>query len=458
MLWRDQNMLYSTVERRRREMNTEGDVSQDTETDPDYSPKVHLSKGKISSKDEERLFVLATAGRVKYGAIHKYGGKASTSKTKRRGWCPVQRCTCVGAFLPQHLRQVHHLDNKGQTYRSYLKMARYYQGSDEWQPNPSTPSPKKTSPITKPSKRPLEVLALTDDSDSEPKLKRRKIEKGDESSQYSRKAVPPSPPHATTPSVAPTTTPSVAPASGAKVDSEESDSAYEQEVDENEEAYFTHLAPQMPRHRWLVAFYTYLITPAAGFHCDSNRLQHVVEVKILEQLQPSGSNVQVLSKDDGCKVWLDWVLPNLTKRAAGILKSYLNSLQMFLELLLNREKKADLPDMPESERKSLDEVRNSLTGWRRTITKETSAARYTKNLQETENLLTTKEVNDIMTSETAQEGIHALEVAQNATNSHFISAAQYAAARHYILVQLTRSVGRSWRFETATIGQFKAAK
>ena len=33
-------MLYSTVERRRREMNTEGDVSQDTETDPDYSPKV----------------------------------------------------------------------------------------------------------------------------------------------------------------------------------------------------------------------------------------------------------------------------------------------------------------------------------------------------------------------------------------------------------------------------------
>ena len=73
-------------------------------------------------------------------------------------------------------------------------------------------------------------------------------------------------------------------------------------------------------------------------------------------------------------------------------------------------------------------------------------------------LLTTKEVNDIMTSETAQEGIHALEVAQNATNSHFISAAQYAGARHYILVQLTRSVGTSWRFETATIGQFKAAK
>lgn len=32
-------MLYSTVERRRREMNVKGGVSDDTETDPHYSPK-----------------------------------------------------------------------------------------------------------------------------------------------------------------------------------------------------------------------------------------------------------------------------------------------------------------------------------------------------------------------------------------------------------------------------------
>ena len=37
MLLRVQNMLYSTVEKRRRAMNVEGDVSDDTETDPNYS-------------------------------------------------------------------------------------------------------------------------------------------------------------------------------------------------------------------------------------------------------------------------------------------------------------------------------------------------------------------------------------------------------------------------------------
>lgn len=41
MLQRVQNMLYSTVERRRREMNVEGGMSDDTETDPHYSPKVN---------------------------------------------------------------------------------------------------------------------------------------------------------------------------------------------------------------------------------------------------------------------------------------------------------------------------------------------------------------------------------------------------------------------------------
>lgn len=86
----------------------------------------------------------------------------------------------------------------------------------------------------------------------------------------------------------------------------------------------------------------------------------------------------MLSKDDGCKVWLDWVVPNLTKWAAGTLKSYLNSLHTFLEFVLNMGKKADLPDMPETERKSLDEVHNSLKGWRWMITNETLAARYTK--------------------------------------------------------------------------------
>lgn len=74
-------------------------------------------------------------------------------------------------------------------------------------------------------------------------------------------------------------------------------------------------------------------------------------------------------------------------------------------------------------------------------------------------LLTTKEVNDIMTLETAQEGIQVLEVAQNTTDSHGLTVAQYTAAHDYILVQLTRSISTCpSTLETATIRQFNAAK
>lgn len=196
-------------------------------------------------------------------------------------------------------------------------MARHYQGSDEeWHPHLSTPSSKKTSPLAKHSKRPLEVLTLADDYDLEPKPKRKRTEKENESSQYSWEALPPSPPR--------TTTPSVAPASGAEVDSEESDSVYEQGEDENEEAFFTHPTTQTPRHRWLVTFFTYLVTPRQAttvIETDNNKvmslqfqsyqfhgfdvkkksrpalssafcfsLQHAVQVKKILELQPSGSD------------------------------------------------------------------------------------------------------------------------------------------------------------------------
>ena len=51
----------------------------------------------------------------------------------------------------------------------------------------------------------------------------------------------------------------------------------------NEEAYFIEPNPSTERHTWLVAFFKYLETPAAGFHQAKNKLQHACQVSILHR-------------------------------------------------------------------------------------------------------------------------------------------------------------------------------
>ncbi|PFX24882.1 hypothetical protein AWC38_SpisGene10525 [Stylophora pistillata] len=229
---------------------------------------------------------------------------------------------------------------------------------------------------------------------------------------------------------------------------------------ENEEAFFSEPKPLTPRHRWLVAFYHHLATPAAGFDQEINCLQHAVQVRnLLEQLQPSGSDIQVLSQEDGCKVWLHWVVPNLTKKAAGTLKSYLNLLHMSLEFLTNKGKKPDLPVLTSQDSKILAELCTSLKGWRRTITKQKSSVRYAKILSKMESLMKTREVHAFMESEPSKEGQVALAAAKKSTSSHELSLSQYTVARDYLLVALTRTVGmRPGSLEMATLGQFRMAK
>ena len=104
----------------------------------------------------------------------------------------------------------------------------------------------------------------------------------------------------------------------------------------------------------------------------------------MEDLEPSGSDVEVLCKEDGCKVWLDWVVPNLGKKAARTLNSYLNSLQMVLHYLVNRRDRAGLPTLSKLNLNILQQMLTSLKGRRRTITKETSSERFSRLLEETE--------------------------------------------------------------------------
>ena len=201
-----------------------------------------------------------------------------------------------------------------------------------------------------------------------------------------------------------------------------------------------------------MGFYNYLLTPAAGFHKERNRLQHATQVRtILNE-----NDITFLGHEEGTRVWLDWVIPNLKAKAGGTLKSYLGSLQKFLEFTSKRLNRPNLPVLPEDTRDAFEDLAKDLKGWRRTITKETSKDSWKRYLQECDNLLTSSEVDAIMTSQPAIKGRQAFTAAQA---NEELSEMQYCAARDLLIMLCTKAVGsRPGALENATLHTYHSAK
>ncbi|PFX17272.1 hypothetical protein AWC38_SpisGene18411 [Stylophora pistillata] len=189
-------------------------------------------------------------------------------------------------------------------------------------------------------------------------------------------------------------------------------------------------------------------------------LQHACQVKsLLQKLDPAGVDIGIIAEEDGCKVWLDWVMPNLAKPAGGTLKSYLNSLHMFIQFVVNRRPRPGFPTLTPEVQEIFQEVLARLKAWRCTITKQKSSARYTRILAETERMLTTPKVNQIMASVPAQEGKKALVAAEKCTDTSQLTVSQYTAAWDFIIMAITRNCGTCpGALETVTLGQWRAAR
>lgn len=108
--------------------------------------------------------------------------------------------------------------------------------------------------------------------------------------------------------------------------------------------FFQEKDPKTNRHKWLVYYYRHLFTPDVGFHKDKNRLQHASQVKrIMEETDPGSDDITFITEDEGCKIWIDWVVPNLKAKKPGTVKSYLTSLEIFLTYVTRKGKRNYLP-------------------------------------------------------------------------------------------------------------------
>lgn len=77
----------------------------------------------------------------------------------------------------------------------------------------------------------------------------------------------------------------------------------------------------------------------------TNYLQHASHIRtILEDLDPCGRDIEVLSEDEGYVVWTDWVDPKMSTLKSGTINAYLGTLQKFLTFVTEeRVRSSNLP-------------------------------------------------------------------------------------------------------------------
>ena len=89
---------------------------------------------------------------------------------------------------------------------------------------------------------------------------------------------------------------------------------------------------------------------------------------ILEELEPRGMDIQVLSEEEGYIVWTDFVDPKMETLKGGTIHSYLGSYELFLTFVT--AERVCQGQVPELSVDTLRIFRNTLfwlKGWRKTV-------------------------------------------------------------------------------------------
>ena len=223
--------------------------------------------------------------------------------------------------------------------------------------------------------------------------------------------------------------------------------------------YFSVKNPKNERHRWLTGFWRYLRSPDAGHLKDRDRQAHASQVKkLLSTIDQDGSGISCIVEEGGQAVWKRYVEPLLEseKVTAGTIKSYLGSLEKFLQFVTCEDfKRKDMPAVPKQEEPIFRYVRNSLKGWRATGEK-TQDKKWAKYIRECDDLLLPSNVHNLLSSPPAVKGLKAITAARDGST---LSSSQFFAARDLILASLCLQNGsRPGPMNNANLADYEGAR
>lgn len=376
--------------------------------------KSHTKKGHIKSQQVDKIFSVSS---------HQESTRGEVRKTKKREltglpfkWCPVDGCEVVTHLLRSHLTHKHRL-KPGPLLENYLRMARSYKDKKEVD----------------------EVM--------------RDIEQGRTSTR---------PPMHTVTSACISSPP---PPTVHSTDNTMEDMGTEERDDEEEESYpedqrtidyLTASNPKDKRKTWLRLFYNYLNTPDCGRKRDKNHLQHATHVRtILEDIDPKGKDIEILSQDEGYIVWTEWVDRKLECKRPGTVRSYLGSYRQFLKFVTKQRVRTDaVPSLSPLALATLKDVKDVIPAWCRTTDLDTRPKKQ-KILQTCDNRLTNDDVNKFHRSKAI---LHIQDLVEAAARGE-LSSIEKCEVRDYILTMLTLTTGtRPGALEKLTLENYTNAR
>ena len=364
-------------------------------------------------------------------------------------WCSYKGCQIVTHYLRSHLTHFHRM-KPGALLNNHLRVAREYQGIREVHdiqhmirarrsssPNttvtPTSPSTSTSTP-TFTSNLPQPSTSTSTSIFNPPQPSRRN----------------------------PASLPVLAPDASCQEDQEsesdgeggDSDPDYKQQGDFS---YFEDPHPANDRQRWLAGFYMYLNTPDCGRKRNKNRRQHATQIlKILEDLDPRGSDINILSRDEGYIVLTHWVDPNMEELSGGTIRSYLGTYEMFLNYVtMERVRPGQVPDLPGDVTLLLRTTIKNLKGWRRTVDLKTRPQWNRKRLEHCDFRLTNDDVHAFRSSSVMVNASRLLE----STQQRHLTMPELCLVRDIMIAELTIQTGtRPGALANATIHDFQTVK
>ena len=357
--------------------------------------RMHARQEEIEEGDVDKAFNVA-AKKIKRRGPQRSG--------KRKGlplkWCPIADCSFVTCHMRKHLANKHRV-KAGGYLESLLKVARLYQGKYEVD-DLSNPKCKKEPERSVSSAVPMVSLENN----------------GEESGREGQDLAL------------------------------EENSSYSEDDDNDEdfpgfqlqEDFFTNPSPKTNREKWLILFFKWLNTADAGRKKNRNRLQHASHIRtILEDLQPRGEGIHILSVDEGQIVWTDWVDVKLSTLKSGTINGYLGTYEKFLQFVVEeRVRASEFPPLHEDVRRIFRNIIPKLKGWRRTVDLEGRVNTNQRRMNECTYHLTTEDVNAFLSSPVV---VSAKKVYAHAREKQTLSINEMCEARDYLITLISLKTG-----------------
>ena len=419
----------------------------------------HARKGNISYDEVGKVHSVAMTGDKRRGPrrVSKEGPKPGL----KNKWCPFEGCDVVTHHMRSHLMHYHRM-KKGATLEAHLRVAREYKGKTEregLQTLISVSSDEEDFPPLDIAISPAMQSTATSSTPRTSASRRSFTYISTSTSTSTSTAITPSPTAMTGPSSSTSTTSLLPPTtldSTSTTDKPDDDVEYEPTM--LQEEFFNCPNPKTDRHKWLVAFHNHLSLPDAGRKKDRNRLQHASHIRtILEDLEPNGTGIDILSRDEGYIVWTDWVDATLAIRKTGTINAYLGTYQKFLQFVVEeRIRTTNLPDLDEDCKRIFRNTIPKLKGWRRTVDLEQRPQRTRRILDECDNRLTRQDVDTFLASPLV---VHAKRLFEMANKGFPMTEREIGEARDYLLCLITLKTGtRPGALENASLADYKTMR